>query len=55
MTAQEQVKIVQRREKALFEIERTLFDIGTNKHSSSIKMASTFYERCKKIDRSGKA
>ena len=51
MTAQEQVKIVQRREKALFDMERTLFNIGTNRCGGSVvRMADDFYGRPKEMD-----
>jgi len=50
MTAQEQVRVIQRREKALFDMEKSLFNIGTNKHGGSIKMVDNFYGRHKKTD-----
>ena len=54
MTAQEQVEIVQRRERALFDMERSLFSINTNRRRGSIKIINNdFCGICKKMAESG--
>ena len=36
----------------MFDIKKTLFDVGTNKRGGSIRVVDSFYGRYKKIDES---